>query len=112
MARLSAPITPRLADVDVERMRREHDLKIVELQGLPASSMLVISGVTLANGVTTPVNHGLGRVPVWIRESTIRGATTAGYLIEIRDTHADRTHTVQLQANGYGATITIDLAVM
>jgi hypothetical protein len=31
---LRAPVTPKLADVDAERVRREHEAKIIELQGL------------------------------------------------------------------------------
>ena len=66
---LRAPVTPMLNDLNAERVRREHELKILELQGRPASRMEVISGVQLADGVATPVAHKLGRAPKWVSPS-------------------------------------------
>ena len=111
-SKLSAPVTPRLADDGAERVRREHDQKIVEIQKQPAMALTVIQNVSLVNGASTPVHHGLGRAPSWIKESTVRGAVTAGYIVEVRDGSQDRTKVVLLQANGFGATISVDLAVM
>jgi hypothetical protein len=97
---------------DTERVRREHHDAIVELQSLPAAGMRVIEGVTLADGVTTPVAHGLGRLPVWICPSAPRNATSTGRIIEVRSGSYDRSKVVALQATGWGATITIDVVAL
>ncbi len=106
-----APSTPKLADVNSERVRREHDAKIVELQNTPSASMKFISNVQLADTVATPIPHGLGRAPKFVTESTPRGATAAGRIDEIRDGSQDRTKVIVLKATGFGATITIDVQV-
>ena len=109
MKRLSA-VT--LADPTLERVRQEHAAAIRELQLAPAAEMRVLLSVALADGVDTPVPHGLGRAPLWVRESTVRGGVTAGFVEEIRTGSADRAKYVVLRATGYGATITVDLAVL
>lgn len=109
---LSAPHTPELEDQDAELVRLEHERKLVELQKLPASSLRVIRSVELADGVPTPIAHGLGRALVWVRESCVRGAVTAGLIVETRDgTHA-LSKFVTLTATGWGATITVDVLVL
>ncbi len=97
-------------DGDAERARRDHVERIDELQGLPFCGARVIPNVTLADGVATSVAHGLGRNPVWICESVIRGAVSAGYITETRT--GDRSRVVTLTANDYGATITVDLVAL
>lgn len=109
---LKAPLNLRLADDATDRVRRNHEDRILELQKLPAASLKVIPAVSLADGVTTPVAHGLGRAPTWCQASIPRGAASAGYLVEIRDGSVDRAKYVALQANGYGATVTVDVAVI
>ena len=108
---LSAPHTPALEDEDLERMRLEHEDKIVELQKLPASSLRVIANVTLADGILTPIPHGLGRA-VYVLVSPPRGATSSGRIEEVRDGTYDRTKYVALKATGWGATITVDVWVL
>jgi hypothetical protein len=95
---------------DAERSRLEHDRAIRELQQAPSASTHFIPNIALANGVTTTIPHGLGRAPNFVCESIPRGAVSAGYIIEIRGA-VDRTQSIQLQANGWGATITVDLVV-
>lgn len=112
MRRISKPDDLRLNDDVAERVRRSHAQAIHELQDAPASSLLLIAGVTLAEGVATQVPHGLGRVPTFVRESTPRGAVSAGRIDEIRDGSVDRAKFVLLKATGYGATITVDVQVM
>lgn len=106
------PITLKLADDNAERIRRAHHDAIRTLQESPASSMVVIKDVTLTDGTATPISHGLGRVPIWVCPSPPRGATSTGRIEEIRDGSARREQQVILKATGWGATITIDLAVM
>ena len=102
----------RLPDEDSERVRRNHDDRIAALEAMPAADLLVIANVELADGVATPINHGLGRVPRTVKLSVPRGATAAGYVNEIRDGSVDRRKQVLLQADSYGATITVDIEVL
>lgn len=108
----SAPITPRLTDVDAERVRREFDRVIRELQNLPSSSLLVISGVSLADTIATVIGHGLGRAPLWVGPSAPRGPSSTGRIEEIIDGTHDRSQVVVLKATGWGATITVDVALL
>jgi hypothetical protein len=110
--RLSAPSTPRLDDEDAEVVRREHEQKIVELQGLPFVKARLIQDVTLPDGVARSIPHQLGRPVLWVRESCVRGGSGSGRIEEIRDGSVDRSLYVQLKATGYGASITVDLVVL
>ena len=67
--------------------------------------------VALPDGQIVPVAHRLGRAPAWVGVSVPRGPVSAGYVEEVRDS-ADRARVVALRATGYGATITVDLAVL
>lgn len=107
-----APIAPRLADSDADRVRRAHHDAIVTLQQMPSASLQVIANVTLTDGTATPVSHGLGRAPAWVAPSCPRNATSAGYIVEVRDGSTDRTKQVLLKASGFGATITVDVVVL
>jgi len=101
----------KLADEMVERVRRNFFDAIAELQRGLFARAKVIKDVTLADGVTTPIAHGLGR-PVLVLPTPPRGATAAGYILEVRDGNHDRTKVVILQANDFGAAITVDLVVV
>lgn len=102
----------RLDDLQLEIVRRNHHDAIAELQKLPASSVTVLRDVVLADGVETPLAHGLGRPVVWVKESCVRGASTAGAVLEVRDNGLDRSKFVTLKAISWGATITVDVVVM
>lgn len=109
--RLSAPHTPELDDENAEIVRLEHERKIVELQNRPLVVAGVIYDVALADGVATPVAHGMGR-RVAAFPSAPRGAVSAGYIVETRSGTHDPSKYVVLTANGFGATITVDLEVV
>lgn len=105
-------LTPiKLADDNAERVRREHHDAISEIQKKASVNSLTIADVQLVNAVTTPISHALGKAPTHVTPSAPRGATAAGYITEIRDGTVDRTKQIQLQANGFGATITVDVKV-
>jgi hypothetical protein len=108
----SKPLDIRLDDHKSEQVRRSHHDAIVEQQGLPFSSARVISDVSLADGVVTPVSHGLGRLPLWVRESCVRGAASTGRIEEVRDGSVDRRKQIALKATGWGATVTVDVVVL
>lgn len=106
------PETPALPDGDAERARKQHVICIRELQEAPFVKAQVVENQKLADGVSTTIAHKLGRVPKWVCPSAPRGATTAGVIIDMsRESGIDRTKYVALKATGYGATITIDVAV-
>lgn len=109
---LTPPSTPRLDDQGAELVRREHDAKIVEIQRQPAMGLRIVPNVSLADATATPIAHGLGRVPTFAFPSFVRSPSTSGRIEEIRDGSVDRSKFVLLKASGYGATITIDLAVL
>lgn len=117
MSRVGTPgirpaLAPRLDDRKVDRVARDHARRIDDLGKLPASGMRVITGVELADGVETPVAHGLGRRATYVRESCPQGAAATGRIEEVRTASYDADKFVVLKANGWGATITIDVQVM
>lgn len=107
---LTPPHTPELEERDAELVRLEHERKIVELQKLPTSATRHIKNVTLADGVATPIAHGLGR-PVFVTHSPPRGPVAAGWIEEIRDGLYDLSKFVVLKASSYGAAVTVDVEV-
>lgn len=69
-------------------------------------TLLLSNSLPAATSIRIP--HGLGRTPQFIFLSPVRGSTTPGIITEIsRDSNA-----ITLQANGYGATVSVDLAVI
>lgn len=101
------PLPLKLDDEKAERVRRSHEAALLELQARPASGERIVT-VSLADGKATPVAHGLGRAPIMVTPSIVRGAASAGYIVETRD--GDRTKAVTLTANGYGATVTLEVS--
>lgn len=95
-----------------EEVRRNHETCIRELQQMPGAGVAVIASIELADGVPRRVAHGLGRAPAWVGPSAIRGAVTSGHVGEDRSSGVDRTKAVLLVANGFGATITVDLLMV
>ena len=101
-----------LSDPDAEAMRREHHEAITALQDeVRAGVGSTFQSITLTNGTLTPIAHGLGRVPSFVGVSVPRGAVAAGYINEVRNSAYDRKRVVVLQANNFGATITVDVEV-
>lgn len=109
---MRAPTATVLRDAEVEQVRRDHHDRIVELQALPATSLRILPGIVLADGVATPVAHGLGRRARWVRESCVRGGSTVGSVKEIRTGAYNPDRYVVLQADGWGADVTVDVVVL
>lgn len=115
MSRFSPPVTTRLADKDAEAVRRNHEQRLVELQA--QRFPVVVRGVVLLSGIETEVPHGLGRIPDWVCPGAPMGAAAAGVIALFGDVHGngtpiDRTKVIVLQAVGFGATITVDVAFL
>ncbi len=111
---MKALLATLLPDPQLERIRANHAEAIRELQQAPPAAARLIPDVELADGVATPVPHGLGRPARWVRESCVRNATSTGRIEEIRtgDGVQDRSKFVVLKASGWGATVTVDVLVM
>lgn len=109
----------RLADIvidamtkpfDLERIRRQVHEAIGELQSLRSSTARILVDKVLADGVPTPISHGLGR-RVFVTHSPPRGAVSTGRIEEVRDGSYKDDKFVVLLATGWGADITVDLEV-
>lgn len=109
MKQLTAPLALRLKDDAAERVRATTHSAITEIQKQPALALAPLNGVSLPNGVTTPVPHKLGRRPVLVIQGTMHtSGVSAGTIVELsRDDKF-----INLQANGFGATIVVDFGVM
>jgi len=122
-----AVLDKRLADPDAEQVRRSTAEAIKELQALPASSMRVIEGVTVASNQIITVAHRLGVRPRWVGFSAIRWdkASTASLAVGVmidygdvgpRSEPIDRTQVVMIGALGFTSAgpvqITFDLLVV
>ena len=97
---------------DAERVRRNHHEAIAEIQQAPLVGAVVLPGIELEDGVETPVAHRLGRAPRFVSPSIVRGASSAGFIAEIRAGGYNRAQHLVLKASGWGATITLDLLVV
>lgn len=100
---------PSTGDRAVDAALRDLVAAARELQDRPR--MLTVAGVQLPDGVAVAVPHGLGRDPLWVRESSPRGAVSIGCVEEVLGGSVPRSTSVVLRATGWGATITVDLAV-
>jgi hypothetical protein len=112
------PVNTRsLDDPATDSMRRTHERAISELQLCDGVQLQAIGAVTMAAGADVIVAHKLGRRPSIVMVGAPRGATaTPGIVRDLGDTTSagatvDRTRAVCLRADGYGVTITVDVAV-
>lgn len=114
--RFIPPNTMALDDVNAEQVRRIHDAKIIEIQKAPVLAAQVISEVVLADAVDTAIPHSLGRAPIMVWVSPVRGSGFVAGGIRERTTYGsgepiDRTRYIVLQAFSYTTSITVDVAV-
>ena len=109
---MKAGLAIALDDEKAERCNRNHRERIDELQSVPIVGARLVLGIDLADGVATPVPHKLGKLYTVAIPTAPRGAVSTGRITEIRATGgAAPEKYVTLQADGYGATIRIDLVV-
>lgn len=104
------PLDIVLGDEDAERTRRNHDQRIRQLASRPAFALTVLGEFALADGVATSISHKLGRIPAQVILSPPRGAVSAGYTEELHE--GDRTKSIKLKANGWGATVYVTVSVL
>ena len=114
---MKPPLDKRLADPIADQVRRSHANEIMKLQLLPSASLRVIPNVELVDGVAKQVSHGLGRRPLAWWPTPPRGAASTGRIDDLRSelpsgAPNDVARTIALVANGYGATVIVDLVVL
>ncbi len=104
-------LTTRLADPDIERVRRNLETMISELKN---KSRIVTK--ILPDNAETFVSHGLGRRPVMMAISPPRGAANAGGSIRdfgdkspLTGAICDRSQSILLRTDGFGSQITVDI---
>ena len=105
------PAHPQLDDAKTDQAMRGHREALQAITDHPVMATRYVPNVSLADGVVTQVAHGLGRVPVFVRESCPRGGVAVGAIEDVRTGGYDRTKYVALRATGWGATIVVDLQV-
>lgn len=114
------PLNISTGHVVTDRMLSSHAQAIETIQRSPAQQLRVIGNVVLADTANVYVPHGLGQQPIFVKASAPRGALGAGIVRDVTDgavpglfnTPVDRSRYVVLRADGYGATITVDILVM
>lgn len=120
MPRLRGPITPRLIEPGTDRVARNHEQRLREIQSIPIVGGKLIKGVLLPDNAVTAVPHGFGRpVSVFVSPPRKRSlAATPDCRILRVDGSADDPGTtdpsqyVLLIAAGYGGGgVTVDLWV-
>lgn len=107
--RFQAPLAVRLEERDAERVRRNHEIQIREIQSVPIVGGIAVTGIDLEDGVNTPVPHGFGRrAMVLLSPPQFSGSATTGRIREVRDPSFDASRYVVLRASGWSETITVD----
>ena len=109
MRPVKALLNEQHAAPDVERFRRSHHEAIAELQAIARTAPTIVPNVTLVDAVPATIAHKLGRRPVFVQVSVTRGAGAPGYINETLSQRTDKV--IVLEANDYGATITVDVQV-
>lgn len=108
----SAPLEYRLADPKADEMARDHAKRLREMQDAPAINARVFRDIELPDGEDVHIKHGFGVVPSMVTVSVPRGAiTAAGWIEEVASGSTDRRNAVVLQANDYGATVTVNVEI-
>lgn len=108
---LRAPAPAKVDDAATNRALDEHRRAIGSVMSVPLATAVILPNVTLADGVATPIAHGLGRAPLYVRESCVRGAAAMGFVEEVRSSAFRRETHVVLRASNFAATVTVDVLV-
>jgi hypothetical protein len=107
-------------DPQVDRILTSHAQAVVELQNLPGVGLRVVQDVELVDTKNTYVAHPLGRAPMFVGISAVRGALGTGIVRDLTDgkltglftSPVDRKRYVVLRADGFGATVHVDILVI
>lgn len=118
--RFTPAITTRLVDDAAERVRRNHEQQITEIQSREILDARVIHGVVLGSGgPPVTVAHGLGRPPKvvsisairWVDGTAISAGSVLDYGAQVAGVPIDRSRNVVLLGIGFGVAVTVDVTV-
>lgn len=111
--------TGKQADQLTERIRRNQNERIAQIQKSPGFAIKIIRDVTLEDGVPTPVPHGMGRAVSAVttppRRTGLGASTPLVRRVDgtFEDTaKADPSQYVTLLASGWGAAVVVDVWVL
>ncbi len=110
--RFIPPVSARLPDEASDRVRRNHDERITELQKVPITGGLLVRGVKLPDATDVPIHHDLGRRAVVIPSVLYAGddtAVTTGGILRDRtpftSSKYDGKKYAVIRASGWGTTM-------
>lgn len=110
--RLQAPVSLHVEDPALERVRRNHDERIRELQAQPIVGGKLVKDIELPDGSDVFVSHGFGRVAYFfLSPPRYTHAATTGRIHDRRlgnFAEYDPRNSLCLRANGWGGTIYVD----
>lgn len=101
------PLRIHHGDQAVNRSNREYDEKLRELDRQSRKNVWLLD-VELADGVDTEIAHNLRR-RVSVTVTPPRDGVTNGSISEVRAAGRDPKRFVVLRADGWGATVTVDV---
>lgn len=112
--RFTPPISARQQDAEADRVRRNADERITEIQKVPIVGGFLVRGVKLPDATNVPVHHGLGRQVVALPgvPYALSGSVTTGGILRDRTRlleNYDARQYVVLYAEGWGTTMYVDL---
>ena len=111
LSRQQPPVATTLTDDAAERVRRNHDERIRELQSAPLIHGRLFRGIELPNAQRVDVPHGLGRPAVALVSWPYQTFGTSGRISMSHAENPDPRLYVSISAVGWSATITVDVVV-
>ncbi len=109
IALLTTTIDERTTPKDLERIRRNQNSAIAELQAR-RELRVVKWDLALPDNVPVAIAHGLGR-RAFVSVSPVRGAGANGRIEQLLDTGHDQNQYVVIRAQGFGGPVTVDVGV-
>ncbi len=110
--RLLPPILTRIKDEAVDRVLRNIQARIDQVQRIPIVGGVLFRDVEIGNNGNRWIRHSLGRRAAVLVSPPRGGASTSGRITDITEdagVSEDRTKVVVLRAAGWGTDITVDV---
>lgn len=100
----------RTGNTQIDRALRDVSEELEPLTTVPIVSGVLLKSVTIADGATVDVPHGLRRnFRGWFVADITGAYSTTGRIV--RQAHEDEERFLRLKADGWGATVTVALWV-
>jgi len=114
MRRLIPSIPARLPEATAERVRRNHDERLREIQALPLVQGKLLKHILLTNNATTTIAHGMGRPVSCFVSPPHRPSGSGGSdmrIMRIKTAAVDESTSLQLYAGDWGGDVYVDIWV-